>query len=194
MLVPAAKIAKANERKSVMDTIVMAFADDPVLRWMLPKAHEYLATAADIQSGLGGRAFENGSAYILDDFSAAALWLPPGVDVDAEALARIVETRMAPALQGDLEGLVGQMMTFHPHTPHWYLAVLGVDIHRQGKGLGSILMKEALLRVDREHLPAYLESSNPRNVPFYERHGFEAVGRIQSGTSPVLTPMLRPAR
>jgi hypothetical protein len=30
-------------------------------------------------------------------------------------------------------------------------------------------------------------------MSFYERHGFEIAGRIQSGSSPVLTPMLRPA-
>ena len=28
---------------------------------------------------------------------------------------------------------------------------------------------------------AYLESSNPRNIPLYERHGFEALGEIQVG-------------
>ena len=28
---------------------------------------------------------------------------------------------------------------------------------------------------------------------FYERHGFKITGKIQSGSSPVMTPMLRPA-
>jgi ribosomal protein S18 acetylase RimI-like enzyme len=55
-------------------------------------------------------------------------------------------------------------------------------------------MKHALARVDREGATAYLESSNPRNVSFYERHGFEVLGRIQSGSSPVITPMLRRPR
>jgi ribosomal protein S18 acetylase RimI-like enzyme len=72
--------------------------------------------------------------------------------------------------------------------------VLGVDVSRQGKGLGSLLMKHALQRVDAARLPAYLESSNPRNIPFYERHGFEVVGRIQTGKSPVVTPMVRRGR
>ncbi len=55
-------------------------------------------------------------------------------------------------------------------------------------------MKHTLARVDAERLPAYLESSNPRNIPFYERHGFEVIGRIQSGATPVVTPMLRRGR
>jgi hypothetical protein len=40
-------------------------------------------------------------------------------------------------------------------------------------------------------LPAYLESTNPRNIPFYESLGFCPVGIIQSGTSPEIVPMLR---
>jgi hypothetical protein len=41
---------------------------------------------------------------------------------------------------------------------------------------------------------AYLESSNLRNVPLYERHGFKVLGTIQAGGSPPITPMLRKPR
>ena len=131
---------------------------------------------------------------MLDDASAAAFWLPPGVGVDEEAMGAWIERVPRDEIKGDVMGLAEQMGGYHPEEPHWYLAALGVDIRVQGKGLGSILMKHALTRVDQERLPAYLESSNPRNIPFYERHGFEVMGRIQSGSSPVITPMLRPAR
>ena len=39
---------------------------------------------------------------------------------------------------------------------------------------------------------AYLESSNPLNVPLYERFGFEVIAEIQAGDSPAIWPMLRP--
>jgi ribosomal protein S18 acetylase RimI-like enzyme len=55
-------------------------------------------------------------------------------------------------------------------------------------------MTEALKAVDRDGLIAYLESSNPKNISLYQRHGFEVIGEIQSGSSPVLRPMLRKAR
>ena len=55
-------------------------------------------------------------------------------------------------------------------------------------------MRHALARCDRDGKAAFLESSNPKNVSFYERHGFEVLGRIQVGTSPTLFPMLRKAR
>ena len=67
------------------------------------------------------------------------------------------------------------------------------DSH-QGRGLGAELMKYALARCDEEHLPAYLESSNPANISLYERHGFEIMGRIQTENSPPVHPMIRAAR
>jgi len=58
-------------------------------------------------------------------------------------------------------------------------------------GLGSILLRHAVARSDREGVPAYLESSNPRNISLYERYGFVRLGIIQSGESPEVVPMLR---
>ncbi len=37
----------------------------------------------------------------------------------------------------------------------------------------------------------YLDSSNPRNIAFYERHGFRVMGKIQHRSSPMIYPMLR---
>jgi GNAT superfamily N-acetyltransferase len=82
----------------------------------------------------------------------------------------------------------------HPRFAHWYLPWLGVRAERQGTGLGARLLSEGLTRVDADHIPAFLETPNPRTVPFYERHGFEIVGVAQAGTCPPITLMLRPAR
>jgi hypothetical protein len=55
-------------------------------------------------------------------------------------------------------------------------------------------MTHALQQCDREKRLAYLESTNPRNMTLYERHGFKALGTIQVGTSPPMVPMLRHPR
>jgi ribosomal protein S18 acetylase RimI-like enzyme len=90
---------------------------------------------------------------------------------------------------------VGALMEeFHPKEPHWYMPMIGVDPSRQGQGYGSALLKAALKHCDADGLPAYLESSSPRNVPLYERHGFEVIGEIKPGDHPGITPMYRAAR
>ncbi|MBI1210320.1 MAG: GNAT family N-acetyltransferase [Alphaproteobacteria bacterium] len=193
-MIPSVKIVSKDERDKALDIFTMAFVDDPVMRWLMPESSSYLKNLGAAQASLGGRALLHETAHCLEDGSAAAFWLPPNVGPDEEAMAAFIEHVPSEKVRGDIFGLVEQMGKYHPQEPHWYLAVLGVDVHSQGKGLGSVLMKHALTRVDREKLPAYLESSNPRNIPFYERHGFEVIGRIQAGSSPVVTPMLRRPR
>jgi len=83
----------------------------------------------------------------------------------------------------------------HPHEPHWYLATLGTAVELQGQGVGSALMQPVLEHCDAEGLPAYLESSKERNVPFYRRHGFEVVKEVPlPGGGPKLWTMWREPR
>ena len=42
----------------------------------------------------GGKAFEHGSAYCVDDFSGAVHWLPPGIGPDSEVGSSPVATPM----------------------------------------------------------------------------------------------------
>ncbi|NOJ49172.1 GNAT family N-acetyltransferase [Bradyrhizobium sp. WSM 1744] len=141
----------------------------------------------------GGRAFDHGTAYITEGARAAALWLPPGVEPDEAAMDAIMEESLRPDISEDIGAIMKGMAEHHPHEPHWYLPLIAADPKWIGQGLGSLLMKHAVRRCDEEGIAAYLESSNPRNISLYERHGFRIIGRIQSGSSPVVTPMLRPA-
>lgn len=188
------KTLTTSEESRAVDTVVLAFAADPVARWSWPDSHVYLSSMPALTRAFGGRAFASGGAYATDDLSGAALWLPPGVSPDEEALDAIIDRTVAPATRADVNRMFEQMASYHPKEPHWYLPLIGVDPAHQGKGHGGALMAYALQRCDRDHLAAYLESTNPRNITLYQRHGFEALGTIQAGSSPPLTPMLRKAR
>jgi len=183
-------VTPAQEAKAIA-TIALAFASDPMMRWSFPDPETYLAIVPDFIRAFGGGAVAHGSADMTADFAAVALWLPPGVEPDGEAMGRIIEAHMPPEKMEDGGGLVEQMHKFHPHEPHWYLPLIGTDPAQQGKGHGATLMAHAVARCDARGEPAYLESSNPANVPFYERFGFKVMGEIQQGSSPRLVPMLR---
>jgi GNAT superfamily N-acetyltransferase len=68
------------------------------------------------------------------------------------------------------------------------------DDHR-GKGIGEQLLAQNLARIDTEHFPAYLESSNPKNMDRYRRLGFEPRSEFSMpDNGPPVTTMWRPAR
>lgn len=188
----AVRSASRDEQSAVSAVITLAFGSDPMARWSLRDAQTYLAVMPDLIRAFGGAAYDNDSAYVSDGFCGAALWLPPGVEPDMEMLDRLIRTNADPAILSDVDELFDAMARYHPKVPHWYLPLIGADPARQGEGIGSALMRHALARCDSEGVAAYLESSNPRNISLYQRHGFEILGAIQNGSSPVLTPMLRP--
>jgi ribosomal protein S18 acetylase RimI-like enzyme len=183
-----------GQRQTALGTLVSAFTADPVERWLYPEDEHYLAHFPVFLAAFGGRAFDARTAWGLDDCAAVALWLPPGTTPDEEAIVGVLSETVAPEKHGDLFAVLEQMDVVHPTYPHWYLPWFGVDTLLQGKGLGAELMTHCLEIVDETHLPAYLETPNPRNQSFYRRHGFEVTGVSQTATCPPVTFMHRAAR
>lgn len=183
-------IASEHEERCVA-TLVAAFAADPAARWMYPDAKQYFDHFPGFVRALGGRAFECDTADWTVDFAGIALWLPPDVPPDEDAIGRVLEGSLSGEHLGEVASVLEQMGRFHPPGPHWYLPLIGVDPGVQRRGLGSALLQRAVERCDREGLPAYLEATSARNVPLYERFGFVRVGWIQTVSSPPITPMVR---
>lgn len=188
------KSATASEQEQTIAVVVLAFSADPVARWSYPDPQQYLKYFPDLVRAFGGKAFEHGTAYYVDGFSGAALWLPPAVQPPEDEMLALLRRTIPERNQEELLSVLERMGGYHPTEPHWYLPLIGVDPAQQGKGYGSALMTHALLPCDRENKPAYLESTSTRNIPLYQRHGFELLGTIQVGSSPPIFPMLRRPR
>jgi GNAT superfamily N-acetyltransferase len=186
--------ATTEDEVPAIQTIVLAFSADPVTRWTWPNSHQYLAAMPSFVRAFGGDAFTHGAAVCTKECTGAALWLPPGVHPDGPRLGDLMERTASSSARNEGPAIFERMAKYHPSEPHWYLPLIGVDPAHQGKGLGDALMAYALQWCDRDKLPAYLESTNPRNISLYRRHGFEPLGTIQVGSSPALVPMLRRSR
>lgn len=182
--------SKAEAARSI-DTIVLGFSADPILRWLYPEPQEYLKYFPILTQLYGGRAFDHNSAYHVDGHLGSALWLPPGVYPDGENLVSLLQDSLRESILDDTFSLLEQMEKFHPDEPCWHLAFVAVDPAQQGKGLGSRILEHSLKACDKDRKIAYLESTNSANLSLYLRHGFELVGEIQAGSSPLMFPMIR---
>ncbi|MFI9508071.1 GNAT family N-acetyltransferase [Nocardia sp. NPDC052566] len=198
------RTAAATDVPRLARTLALAFHDDPVMSWLLPDPvkrakglprffaaqtrHHHLAgggvvIAADAAGTIGG----------------AALWDPPGYWRPSQrselcmlpAFLRAFGTRL---LVGKSVG--DTMAANHLPEPHWYLAVIGTDPGVRGTGYGQALMRSRLEICDAQQIPAYLESSNPDNLPYYERWGFTVTKEIilPNGGPPVWAMRRSPGR
>lgn len=188
---PIVKIAEESDKTTVLDALKLAFVADPATRWVWPDTQKYLSNFSSFAKAFGGKAFAYESAYYIGNYSGAALWLPPNVHPDVDQLIELLQSSGSNEAKNDGPEVFEKMSSYHPNEPHWYLPLLGVDPLYHGKGLGSALIQHAIAVCNLDENFAYLESSNPKNIPFYERHGFELLGKIQVNTSPPIFPMLR---
>lgn len=191
------KVRPATNREAiaVMRTITLGFSGDPVARWIWPEPDIYLHAMPEFAMAFGGSAFDHGSAYVTEDFGAASLWLPPEAGPDDRTIEKLLKRTVSAEISDEVDVLFDRMEAFHPRDRAcWYLPMIAADPALFGRGLGASLLRRGLSRCDEDGIPVYLESSNPRNLSLYERHGFEVLGEIRAGSSPCMIPMLREAR
>ena len=194
--------ARRTDVPALAQVLGRAFREDPVMAWLQPDAAKRAAAFPGFFGAIARHhVLAGGGAEVATSdtgITAAALWDPPGRwgQHPREQIA------MLPAVVRAFRGRLGvaralsdAMRAAHPEEPHWYLAIIGSDTAVRGGGHGGSLMRSGLDRCDAEGAPAYLESSNPDNIPYYTRFGFEVTGEIaMPGGGPPLWPMWRAPR
>lgn len=192
--------ATVSDRAEIAGTLASAFSEDPLFSWIAGPRAPLEVRLRIFFAALAKATLRRPDhlLFVSDDGTGAALWqpvdrwkVPPGDLIRAmPAILRAFRTRV-PAMMGALNAIEKA----HPSEPHYYLEILGTRKERQGKGVGSSVMTPMLEQCDREGLGAYLENSNPRNIPFYARHGFEVREEVSCAKDgPALTTMWREPR
>ena len=196
-MAPVERAASREQARTAGAALGRAFTTDPLWQWLLDGRDEPEQRLTRVFTAYAVAALREEEAQVLvtGDATGAALWFPPGRWRSTPSdylrsgpqVARALGAGIVRALR-----VLSAVERQHPAEPHWYLEALGLVPEARGRGIGPTLLHPVLERCDAERVPAYLESSNPRNVPFYERHGFVAGPPLQLPAGcPVVTPMWR---
>lgn len=191
--------ASANDAQALGEVLARAFAEDPVMQWLLPTTRARTRRLPRLFAmELLCFYLPNEEVYTTRDVAGGAIWAPPGGW--RTPISNVVRgiPRLAWTLRGRLPAAVqcvSAIERVHPPETHWYLAVVGTEPSRQRQGVGSALLAPVLDRCDRDFLPAYLESSREDNVAFYRRHGFDVTAPLDlPDGGPRIWPMWREPR
>lgn len=192
--------ATAADVEMLTSVLVDAFAEDPVQQWLFEPADDPDAGRRALFEVFAPDYFWLGHTHVVHragTVQGAALWAPP----DRHALQGERVQHLLEALEPHLGeqtvprlGELARAAEHRPAEPHFYLGILGVDPEAQSQGLGAALLAPGLAECDRTGCLAHLESSNARNIPFYERHGFVVEAEYRCGGVAPMTIMTRPPR
>jgi GNAT superfamily N-acetyltransferase len=188
---------EAGDLAALTGTLTRAFADDPLVSWAYPKVDRRAIRSPGFFAWSLRRLLGQDVSWTTTTRAGAALWALPGRwrETPREAASLVLSTGPGLGLRAPLVGYgLSQVERLHPTHPHLYLAVLGVDPHHQGLGLGSALLQPGLALCDEERLPAYLETATERNIDFYGRHGFVVTRECRLTRGPRIWSMWREPR
>jgi GNAT superfamily N-acetyltransferase len=196
-----ARLVTIEDSDAITETIATAFFNDPFWSWVFADETKRAAQFRVWWRVFVDAAFRNKNpTWIAGECASVALWTAPGgtemtPDDEAELVRLVVEFIDGDHANTVLEVLAG-FEAAHPHdVPHHYLSIVATHDDFRGHGYGEMLLAENLKRVDAEHMPAYLESSNPLNVNRYMRLGFEPIGEVfVPDGRPAITTMWRTER
>ena len=179
------------------EILALSFDDDPVMKWATREDTKRLEALRDLYTYCIEDDLRYGEETTTDDLRACAIWVPP--EAMEEKPSPLAFLRILPRyIRWTGIGKLGRWLKLNelyeekrPKLPHFYLDFIGVHPENQGQGYASALLSHTLTRLDVEGIPAYLESSNPRNNPLYQRYGFEITDEIHLPDGPTLWCMWR---
>ena len=183
---------------AVLETLVSGFGQDPLYRWLYPDDEDRPQRLAEVFDLVVRAALASDSAWVTTDLRAVAVYTRTGVDLVDDDLGKryvaLLERQIGAHRAADAAAGMAACADQVPSTPHDTLHSIAVDARHQGQGLGLKLLAHLVGDADRRKCPVHLDSSNPRNVTFYRRLGFEQVAAVElPGDGPVMRTMWRPA-
>jgi len=190
--------ATEADRDAILDTLSRAFAEDPVWGgWAFPDRARAMRQRSAVFGLWVDMTLRYGWVKVTEGCEAVASWFPPGTGEDTpedyDRLVRLAHEQLGDHARIFLDGCAIIESSRPLAEPHYYLSLLATHDAHRGRGLAASLLDESLALIDRERMPAYLDSTNPKNLPLYERRGFRIIGSYQLPEGPAVDQMWRAA-
>ncbi|MBM9432890.1 GNAT family N-acetyltransferase [Flaviflexus equikiangi] len=172
------RYADAADLAGAAQLLAVAFRDYPWTRYVVPE-EDYDERLRGLYAHYLGHAHRHGFVAAADDGAVAVL--APRAPEPA-AVDEII------ALHGDRVDRLGGGMVCDDA---WTIEAIGVHPSSRGHGRGSELLAFALDGMARRGAgKVVVDTSDPRNVRLYERHGFRIVAERTTPSGPPVWTML----
>ncbi|TVP60521.1 MAG: N-acetyltransferase [Nodularia sp. (in: Bacteria)] len=191
-----------NKTETIIQTtasvLAQGFADDPMLAFVFPDSNTRVEALTNWFQLFVRDGCNRGTVTLASTDQGAIIWYPADVQIFDHnfdelfsKLAVVIEKFGGLEAVSRFEQLAKAVVSTEPEVPHCEVFWLALLPESRGQGVGGSLLKPVLEYADANQVGCYLVSSTPRNISFYEKHGFRQLFPLPIGDSLVLTGMWR---
>jgi hypothetical protein len=189
--------AASTSSNKLIGLLRRSFDEEPMQRCLFPfKGYRDLASQLWF-SAMMRDALEHGSVWELEDSSAVAVWFRPGSsDSGSGVTSKLFQVlvKLYPRTRKMKDELDHELAVRRPRSPHWYLAAVATESRLRTQGRGTAVLAPIIRACDSDGICAYLETSTPNSIPFYEAMGFSIWSEFRVSNSPRVWCMGRSPR
>jgi ribosomal protein S18 acetylase RimI-like enzyme len=177
--------ATTADKHFILDLLTQSFTDNKSVNYVVRQDQKRLVRIRKLMDYSFNMCQTFGEVWVSDRQQACALILfPDKKDFSLRSLFWDIKLAIG-AIGINRVNIVLQrealIKASHPKEKIAYLWFVGVEPTMQGKGIGSSFVREVIEACKLKQRPIYLETSMERNLPFYNRLGFEMVRTFDLG-------------
>jgi len=174
-----------NDKMLVVDILSNSFNDNMSVNYIIKQDRKRLQRIKRLMEYSFEVCMMFGDVFLSEDRKACALILMPdkkktnfkSILLDIKLITSCIGlSNIKKALQRE-----SKINRLHPKELMYYLWFIGVDPNEQNKGIGSKLLGDIINEAMKNNGSIYLETSTLKNIPWYEKLGFEIYNELDLG-------------
>jgi len=176
------RLATYQEKNLITDILTRSFDKNQSVNYIIKQDKKRLTRIRALMAYSFEVCYLFGQVYLSEDNRACALVLYPhtkkttlkSVLLDVELMYKCIGfSNLSKAINRE-----SVIQKIQPKERKCYLWFIGVDPKYQSLGTGSSLLTEIIVESEEQALPLYLETSTLRNLPFYQKFGFQVYDEL----------------
>lgn len=177
--------AQQKDKETIVNILTDSFNDNKSVNYLIKQDAKRVARIKNLMGYAFDICLRFGEVFITEDRKGCALILMP--DKKKTTLHTIMlDLKLAVSGIGlaNLFKAMKREASIKKQQPKgllYYIWFIGVDTKEQGNGIGSSLLNEILDRGIHAGRTICLETSTLKNLPWYEKHGFEEYAVLDFG-------------
>lgn len=177
--------ADTADKSRVIEILTNSFEDNKSVNYIIKQDQNRVQRIRTLMAYSFDICQMFGDVFLSDDKNGCALILMPdkkkttfrSISLDAKlAISAISLSNIKKAMSREVA-----INKIHPEGPIYYLWFIGVDPSQQGRGIGSGLLNAIIQEGRSQKKTICLETSTLKNIPWYEKHGFETYHEMDFG-------------